>query len=262
MSRSYPVDPGNVYVWRGFRSATKSQDDFAKFLGTVFVPACALLQPKVGLRAYLPTMVPQVGKPAAVPDQTALMWWATPTAHDEAFEALAVRVYSNLHGDAYDMTRSHTPEVPTALGATLTQDQPVYLLDGRADWMLGRVFELVATPKAGVDTAALLAAAYTWAAGFRASPPAGAQGALLVVGDGYLAAWICGAAGGGDLSGAFAGLLDRTDPVLQREARHLTLGAGLWDDWAGLDLTVDDCVNIQLVRPRVATPRPVKGAAS
>lgn len=51
-----------------------------------------VLQPKVGLRAYLPALVPQDGKPAAVPDQTALMFWNGPTAHNDAKKAIAVRL--------------------------------------------------------------------------------------------------------------------------------------------------------------------------
>src|SRR6266436_6725454 len=114
----YSVAPNSVYVWRGFKAAGAAYADFAKFLGSVFVPACALLQPSVGLRAYLPTMVPQAGKPAAVPDQTALMFWATPQSHDLAAQAIAVRIYQNLHGDAYDMVRSKLPEVPIAFPTT------------------------------------------------------------------------------------------------------------------------------------------------
>lgn len=49
-STSYPVPPNSVYVWRGSRPATLSYDGFAAFLSTVFVPACVLLQPPIGLR--------------------------------------------------------------------------------------------------------------------------------------------------------------------------------------------------------------------
>ena len=131
--RSYPVPPDCVYVWRGFRAPNTTQDLFANFLGSTFVPACALLQPAVGLRAYVSCLVPQTTNPAAVPDQTALMFWAEPGAHDLATRSLAVRIYQNLHGGTYDMTRSHTTEVPIALptaGGALTADQPYHLLDG------------------------------------------------------------------------------------------------------------------------------------
>ena len=139
-AKSYPVAPNAVYVWRGFMVPGSDYQKFAQFLGSIFVPACALLQPSVGLRAYLPTMVPQNQKPPAVPDQTALMFWATPQAHDEAGAAIAVRIYQELHGGVYDMTRPKLEEVPVALSTVtgaLQADQPYFLFDEPADWMLG-----------------------------------------------------------------------------------------------------------------------------
>jgi hypothetical protein len=64
--KAYPAPPDSVYVWRGFKSPNMTYTQFAQFLGSIFVPGCALLQPPVGLRAYLPTMVPQGNKPGGL----------------------------------------------------------------------------------------------------------------------------------------------------------------------------------------------------
>src|SRR5437870_879803 len=96
-----PVAADSVHVWRGFKAASTTYDNFATFLGNVFVPACSLLQPNAGLRAYVPSMTSQENKPAAVPDQTALMFWADQAAYTNAFKTPAVRAYTNLHGGAY-----------------------------------------------------------------------------------------------------------------------------------------------------------------
>jgi hypothetical protein len=57
-----------------FEPAALGYIDFASFIGTVFDPACVLLHPAIGQRAYLPTMVSKEGNPAPILDQTALVF--------------------------------------------------------------------------------------------------------------------------------------------------------------------------------------------
>jgi hypothetical protein len=264
--RSYPVAPNAVYVWRGFMAPGSSYTQFAQFLGNIFVPACALLQPNAGLRAYLPTMVPQNGKPAMVPDQTALMFWATPAAHDQANAAIAVRIYQQLHGDVYDMVRSKLPEVPVALTSiggpapTLVADQPYYVFDQAADWMLGNTNHLVGAKRADLTTADFLSQAYTWAAALRAKPPLGMDAALVSCGPDYVTAWVHSTSKGAGFAKALDGLAALTTPVLRQNPVPFTPGAGLWDAWPGIDLTKNSCINIQLNRPPAnrVTPGPPK----
>lgn len=260
---SYPVAPDAVYVWRGFRSTARTYAEFAAFLGSVFVPACALLQPRVGLRAYLPTLLPEV-KPAGVPDQTALMFWATPAAHDLANRAIAVRIYQNLHGDAYDLTRSHTTEVPlpiTAADGALVAEQPYYLFDRAADWMLGGVEHLVGARRPELTASEFRTKALAWAMGLRAAPPAGIDAALVCCGDDHAVAWVHGARPDGAMAGALEQLAALTRPVLRARPRAVTLPAGLWNDWPGLDLSRDACINLQFARPPAADTTPARAEA-
>jgi hypothetical protein len=255
------VAPNSVYVWRGFKSAAMTYDQFASFLGSVFVPACALLQPPVGLRAYLPTMVPQAGKPAAVPDQTALMFWATPGSHDLANRAIAVRIYQNLHGDVYDMARSRTPEIPlpiTGVTGALVPEQPYYLFDDPADWMRGTVDHLVGARRADLSSGDFLSSAFAWATTFREKPPRGVDAALVCCGNDYAVAWVHATSNKAKLDDVLDGLAALTVPVLHQKPRSLALPAGLWDDWPGLDLTKETCVNIQLRRPPITLAAPRK----
>jgi hypothetical protein len=259
--KTYPVPPDSVYVWRGFKSPTMTYAQFAQFLGSIFVPGCALLQPPVGLRAYLPTMVPQENKPDTLPDQTALMFWATPQAHDLASKAIAVRMYQNLHGETYDMVKSHTPEVPLAITAAMgsfTAEQPYFLLDQAADWMLGSVHHLVGVRRPDLQPVDFLAQAYAWAVSFQAKPPAAVDGALVCCGNDYAVAWAHSAQCEPDLGAVLDGLAALTTPVLRAAPSPLTLPAGLWDDWPGLDLAKDTCINIQLSRPPVGHTTPAK----
>ncbi len=262
-ARSYPVAPNAVYVWRGFMAAGSTYARFAQFLGNVFVPACALLQPQVGLRAYVPSMVPQERKPAAVPDQTALMFWATPKAHDAANAAIAVRIYQQLHGDVYDMTRSKLPEVPDALTSAsgiMVADQPYFVFDQPADWMQGYIDHLVGARLASLSPANFLSAAYDWASSLRAKQPNGVDGALVSCSADYVVAWVHSVSRGTGFQKALDGLQALTTPVLRRNPASLALRAGLWDDWAGLDLTETPCIKIQFSRPPAnsAFPRPRK----
>ena len=258
--RSYPVPPDCVYVWRGFRAPNMTQDQFANFLGSTFVPACALLQPAVGLRAYVSCLVPQTTNPAAVPDQTALMFWADPGAHDLATRSLAVRIYQNLHGGAYDMTRSHTTEVPIALptaGGALTADQPYHLLDGAADWMLGTTHHVVGSRSDSTDVETFLATLYSWASEFRTSPPNGVDGALIAVGNDFAVAWVHGPDPNVDLAPAVAGFTASVELVLAVDPPKKQVVRTLWDDWPGLDLTAEPCLNFQF--PRHSDTRPRSG---
>jgi hypothetical protein len=212
----------------------------------VFVPGCALLQPNAGLRAYVPSMMNRANKPAAVPDQTALMFWATPSTHDEAPQTPAVRIYQSLHSDAYDMTVSRS-DVPLPLGASIAIDQSYYLFDNPADWMLGSVRHLVGAPRM---PATFTSALQTWAAGYKAKPPKGVDGALLVAGKGYVAFWEhwTGKPGSSSIDD-LAGLVT---PFLSATAENIPPRGGLWDDWPGWDLTQHTCMNVQLDRPQAA----------
>lgn len=253
---SYPVAPNAVYVWRGFRSPKLTPAQFAQFLGNVFVPACALLQPRVGLRAYLPTLVPET-KPASLPDQTALMFWATSQAHDQANQSIAVRIYQNLHGDTYDMARSKLPEVPQSIATvtgSMVAEQPYYLIEKPADWMLGSVHHLVGARRPDLSPEAFLAAVYEWAANFSQHPPSRIDAALVCGGQDYAVAWVHSPDSHTMLSVAIEGLADLTVPVIRQDAQHCELDAGLWSAWPGLDLTQSACLNIQLERQASASP--------
>jgi hypothetical protein len=254
----YPVAPNAVYVWHGFKAADVDYGKFARLLGGVFVPACALLQPAVGLRAYLPTMVPQEDKPAAVPDQTALMFWATPQSHDLATHSIAVRIYQQLHGGVYDMSRSKSgvPVSITDAPGRLQPDQPYFLVDQPADWMHGSVSHLVGARRLEMSPADFLTQAYQWAAILHREPSPGIDAALVCCVNDYIMAWVHSAQRTGNPAKVLDGLADVTVPVLRQNPRALHITARLWDDWPGLDLTKDACLNIQLRRPPASEAMP------
>lgn len=258
--KSYPVAPDSVYVWRGYMAPPPlTYAKFAAFLGSVFVPACALLQPTVGLRAYMPTLVPNTNKPAGVPDQTALMFWATPQSHDLAEGAIAVRIYSNLHGDAYDMTRSATTEVPVAFPTAATGfiiEQPYFLFNNPADWMFGKTLHVVGARPASQTVAGFISSVYKWAADFQKNAPKGIDATLVCCGNDYAVAWVHAAT----IVKNFSNCLDPFAALVQVQLKTIPLTmklkAGLWNKWNGIDYTKPEnaSLNIQLNRPLKTNP--------
>jgi hypothetical protein len=212
----------------------------------VFVPACALLQPNAGLCAYVPTMVPQADKPAGVPDQTALMFWSDKDQHDKAFKTVAVRAYTNLHGDAYDTKRS-SAQFPIAFAGTVAAEQPYFLVGQPADWMRGYIHHFVGARPPAQAPADFLAAIAAWAAGYAGRKAADIDNALLCAGNDYVVLWEHSASADTQFA---AGIADLAVPSLDRVAENYRPPAGLWDDWPGIDLDAHDCINIQLDRPR------------
>lgn len=243
---SHPVAPDSVHVWRGYKAPQKAYADFSKFLGTVFVPSCALLQPNAGLCAYVPTMVPQTNKPAGVPDQTALMFWVDQDHYSGAFKKVAVRAYTNLHGDAYD-TKISSAQFPIVFAGEVKGEQPYFLVDQKADWMLGHVYHFVGARPQSQSPADFLAAIAKWATGYSAHRSPAIDNALLCAGNDYVALWEHSSAADTPFGEGIDGL---ATSCLNRVAENYVPPATLWDDWPGIDLDTHGCINIQLVRPR------------
>jgi hypothetical protein len=244
--KSYTVAPDSVHVWRGYKSAQTSYADFSKFLGSVFVPACALLQPNAGLCAYVPSMVPPETKLDGVPDQTALMFWWDQNTYNNAFKKLAVRAYSNLHGGAYD-TKISSAQFPTMFDGEVRAEEPYFLVDHDADWMIGHIHHFVGARRKEQSPTDFLAAIAAWTKGYGARKDERVDNALLCAGNDYVALWEHGPSSGMNFAQSIE---DLATACLNRVAENYMPPEGLWDDWSGIDLDEHGCVNIQLRRPK------------
>lgn len=246
-----PVAPDSVHVWRGYKK--KSYEEFAEFLGHVFLPAGSLLQPNAGLHAFFPSLPNNEGKPDTIPDQTALMFWTDQNTYHNGFQKMAVRAYTNLHGDLYDTTKSKAG-FPIFLGDKLDADQPYYLLNQQADWMLSDVHHLVGQRQEFQTALDFTDMVFSWAKNIRDNTPYGLNGCLLCANDDYVLVWMCW----DPSAGKTESLLDLSGQVkswLDMDATPYNMPVGLWDNWtedgkpAGIPQVFPSSLSIQLKRP-------------
>ncbi|MDY8138719.1 hypothetical protein [Aquimarina sp. 2201CG5-10] len=240
-----PIAPDAVHVWRGFQTPEKTYEEFVDFLGSVFVPACSLLQPNIGLHGYVPSLPNHENKPATVPDQTALMFWESPEIYKAGFRTVAVRSYTSMHTLVYN-TETSKSGFPIAYDGKLAVDQPYYLIDKKSDWMSGTVHHLVGYKKEDQSNEEFLNLINEWAKDY-SSP--NADGALLCVAEDYVVFWEHFPRQGRKPSSKFQKLANSVTPFLDETAKNFVLPAGLWDAWKGIDLIKENCINVQLDRP-------------
>lgn len=249
---SHVVAPGNVRVWRGYPLSSLNLASFLELLGGTFIPGCALMQPPLGLWAYLPGVPAQAGLPNGVPWETALLCWASPAAYANNTGTVGGRAYTLTHMGVYNLgSGASSAAYAQPFTGTLALETPVYLLSQPIDWMGGSSRHLVAGFASGTNNSAFLAALAAWAQSVAAAPPAGLDGAFLCTGIGYVAWWEhwSGPTPGQSPTATLpAGLKN----YLWQSATPTTMGASLDQTWPGLTLTGNQFLNIQFKRVKPA----------
>jgi hypothetical protein len=250
----YPVPVNAVQVWTGYRNPGLTSAEFLRHLGETFIPAAALMQPPIGLRAYLPGVFSAEDLPAGVPEETALLFWDSQSACSTSQSTLAERVYALAHSEVYDMSASGA-SFPVALISPLVVGQPYYLLDQPVDWMTGQAFQLLIDLPGGA-TAELLSNLASWAQGVAGSPPAGLGGAYLLAGSSYLAWWELWEDGAEPLPTLRDALSTYGRTVADGPSVPATVTAPLDMIWQGVTVQAGDLYNLQFNRPTVSSTFP------
>ena len=102
MNSPMPIPPNAVRIWRGFRQADLSQEEFFKRLAQTFIPSTVEMQIQNGLDVYVPTIpCGMLDKPSTVPDETAILFWDSQQTYHDGFLTLAGRTYTLTHGGCY-----------------------------------------------------------------------------------------------------------------------------------------------------------------
>lgn len=183
-----PVDPGAVRVWRGHRNAALDYARFTQQLSSIFVPCAVNIQAPLGLTAYLPALLPEA-KPAAVPDEIALVFFEDRKVYGRAFENAAGRAYGLLHGALFDSPGRSKSDFPVPFAGVLSAEKPVYLFAGKADWQGGATEAFVGSRPDGMTGEAFLGALAEAATALQAAPPATMDGAIVCAGTDYVIWW-------------------------------------------------------------------------
>lgn len=237
--------PDAFRVWRGFRAPAMTVPAFFERLSKVFVPATVLMQIDAGLDAYVPTVLAGLpDKPDEVPDETAILLWDSQKTYADGFNKLAVRTYTLTHGAVY--TPMSGAAFPVPFGGSLQADQPYHLTDRGADWMHGTVRHLIGGRPADVDSDSFKAsiAEILTAAQQRDQP----LGAIACAGEHYLVYWELEGAPPRSSAGRFSALAERTAWNHVAASQPVSLDAGLWDDWDGMNIEAGDSLNVQFRR--------------
>ncbi|HEY0370649.1 MAG TPA: hypothetical protein VGD79_01530 [Thermoanaerobaculia bacterium] len=238
----YPVPANAVHVWRGYRAASTTPAAFLAQLGETFIPSATIMQPPIGLRAYLPGAFSSDSLPAGVPEETALLFWDSQTAYTATAQTLSGRVYTNTHWRTYDMTSS-SASWPVSLANPLVIETPYMVLENAADWMTGNACQLLVALASPPDLTSLA----TWAQGVASSPPAGLEGAYLVAGQSYVLWWELWS---GEPSDALRTALAANGSVIANGPSAPAVINGPFEGtWAGVTISAGDMFNMQFNRP-------------
>jgi hypothetical protein len=243
-----PVPADAVRVWRGFRGPAVTLPEFFVRLNTVFIPATVRMQVDAGLDAYLPAVPAGLpGKPATVPDETAILFWDSPQAWQDGFKTLAVRTYTLTHTATYAPSVSRA-DFPIAYAGTVVADQPYHLSDEPADWMYGAVWHLLGGRPAGTGPADFLAAVTGVLTARQAA--GGFAGAIACAGHDYLAYWELRTDGpaGTPPDPAFQALAEVVGWRHATPAMPTPVDQGLWEEWSGLSAGSGDVLNTRFRR--------------
>lgn len=185
-----PTPHDAVRVFAGYRRAGSDQATFYKELGEVFMPGTPAMLAPLGLSAYVPAVL---DLDAGVPDEVALIIYASRPVYEKARSTVQGRMYTHSHAGVFDMSRSRgqwsgTTDAPDKLNG---EDRAAWrLFDDPVDWQQGetRLLFLTATNGSNLQTSAIARSADRRTA-LRA---AGVQQAIGVATPTYAALWLHG----------------------------------------------------------------------
>jgi hypothetical protein len=241
-----PVPPDAVRVWRGFRLGTLMPQDFLNTLGSIFIPATAILQRLYGLTAYLPTVLPQ-SKPAGVPDEIALVFYRTQQAYTDTTKIVGGRAYSALHKVAFAFPQSLTG-FPVLLASELPLDTPVHLFPDQTDWQKGYSRVYVGARDPSVPVPQFLAAIQKFLLKLRGMRPAGMDGAVACVSSAYVVYWEHWQSEAASLKGRIADLAGLSQRVILQPHVPTPIDPSITDKYAGIPAV--DSRSFNIVFPR------------
>lgn len=245
-SKPVPVPPDAVRVWRGFRLGTEMPQDFLTALGTIFIPATAILQRLYGLTAYLPTVVPQT-KPAGVPDEIALVFYESQLAYNDTALIVAGRTYSALHKTIFAFPASLSG-FPVLLGAKLALDTPYFLFPDAVDWQGGYSLVYVGARDPSIPAQQFSAGIQKYLRQLQKKRPVGMDGAVVCVSAPYVVYWEHWKSEAASTRGRIADLAKLSQRVLLQPHAPTPVNIAITDQYPGIAAVDSRSFNILFPR--------------
>lgn len=134
-----PVAPRSVRVFCGYGLPSLGRDGFFRELGTTFMPGTPYMLAPLGLAAYVAAALdPAEG--SGLPDEVALIVYASRAAYDARNSTLQGRMYTHSHAGVFDMRRSRGQfpgpvDAPDRLEGS--DRWSWFLFDRAVDWQAG-----------------------------------------------------------------------------------------------------------------------------
>ncbi len=102
-----PTRPDAFRLFCGYRRPDLAESEFLAELGEVFMPGTPLMLRELGLAAYLPTVVPSAPDVLDLPDEVAVIAYASRERYAHARrQTVTGRMYTHTHRAVFDMSRS------------------------------------------------------------------------------------------------------------------------------------------------------------
>jgi hypothetical protein len=186
-----PVGPDGIRIFSGFRLPTLTKERFFTELGEVFMPGTPYMQAELGLSSYNPAVLDSEGDPE-LPDEVALIVYASRVKYDTTRMTLRRRMYTHSHAGVFDMARS-LGQFPGTVEAPERPTERVSwrLFESQVDWQYGEMRVLFYSQTPGKPTFADEVIATTAAAKADLTA-AGADQVICLAAPRYAVIWIHG----------------------------------------------------------------------
>jgi hypothetical protein len=130
------VSAESARVWRGYASVER--DEFERTLADTFIPVTVQMMEPLGLRAYLPALLP---KHETLPDEIALVFYKSQAAYTATRNTPIARVYGPLHKTIFRMSADGgAPKSVSSFpsrwqaGSALEPGVPKFVFGNALDW--------------------------------------------------------------------------------------------------------------------------------
>lgn len=245
-SASMPVPADAVRVWRGYRLASVAPEAFFAKLGAIFIPVTVQMQRLFHLSAYLPAVMP-AEKAAGMPDEIALVFYATQQAYLDTANCVGGRAYSLLHATLFDLGQSKSA-FPIPLPAVPAVETPYHLFADAVDWQGGFTQVFAGSRRAATDPALFAHQIGQWCQALQRNRPGGLDGAIVVFGTDYLLCWEHWLTRAAAQSSTLGQLTEIAATELMSPYSPVAVVPGLDAAWPGLPVAGGECFNTRFPR--------------